>query len=52
MNSRRVTCLQAGFMFFPPNRNGNMPVVRERPRPIRGDDLARQIVPVDIRVDP
>ncbi len=31
-NSRRVTCLQAGVMSSPPNRNGNMPAVRARPR--------------------
>ena len=29
--------LPAGWaMFYPPNRNGNMPAVRERPRPILG----------------
>ena len=36
-NSRQVTCLQAGPMCYPPNRNGNMPAVRVRPRLIHGE---------------
>ena len=32
MNSRQVICLLDGVMYCPPNRNGSMPVVQERPR--------------------
>ena len=53
MNSRRVTCLLAGVMSFPPNRNGNMPVGQGRPPPIPGvlqlPAQMRIIVPADIR---
>ena len=53
MNSRRGICLLAGVMSCPPSRNGNMPVVQERPRHIHGVIVLQVrmqiIVPADIR---
>ena len=53
MNSRRVICLPAGAMFYPPSRNGNMPAGRERPPHTHGVIVSparmRIIMPADIR---
>ena len=46
MPSNRQTYPPVGPMCCPPNRNGNMPAVRERPRPIHGETQ----LPVRMRI--